>query len=265
MQVREFIGELERANRALTIREFGRQLNSAKKRLELSQLVETYFDAVRPTFASSREQGEVTQPVDAAMQALLIEGHKRGQTSRYKKLLTEAREALIQVDAARLLPSVVELNPVDGSDSQILSALDRMLPSAALAYLQAIEDLKQNDRYSWRGPATDLRECMREVLDQIAPDREVEGQAGYKKEPDARGPTMKQKVRYVLRKRDVASAATASVESAVLAVEEALGVFVRSVYTRSSVSTHTATSRDEVLRIKSLVQVVLQELLELRD
>lgn len=264
MHVREFIADLERANRALTIKEFGRQLNSAKKRDQLRQLVETYFDRVRPTFAPSREQGEVTQPVDDAMQALLIECHKRGQTSRYKKLLAAAREALIQVDAAQMLPQSLELTPIDSSDSQILSALDRLLPSAALAYLQAVEDLKTSDRYSWRGPATDLRECMREVLDHLAPDKDVEGQVGYKRESDARGPTMKQKVRHILRKRNAASAATSSVEAAVLAVEDALGVFVRSVYTRSSVSTHTATSKDEVLRIKSLVQVVLQELLAIR-
>ena len=264
MSLRDFIGELERANRSLTTALFGKQLNSTKKRQQLRALVETYFEQVRPTFAASSEQDSLISPVDSAMQSLLIECHKRGQTSRYKKLLASAREALIQVDAAQLLPSSVDPAPIDASDTQILAALDRVLPSAALAYLQAIEDLKQIERFSWRGPATDLRECMREVLDHLAPDREVESQSGYKREQDARGPTMKQKVRFVLRRREAASVATASVETAVVAVEEAMGVFVRSVYSRSSVSTHTATTKDEVLRVKSLVQVVLQELLELR-
>jgi hypothetical protein len=262
--VRDFIAELERQNRALTVREFGRQLNSQRKRAELQATVEKYFDAVRPSFASSAEQGELAGPIDSAMQDLLRETHKRGQTARYKALLNRAREGLIQIDALHLLPTNSR-SGMDAADAQLLAALDKTLPSAALSYLQAIEDLKSPDRFSWRGPATDLRECMREVLDHLAQDKAVEAQDGYKREPDARGPTMKQKVRYVLRSRNAGSSEMASVESAAVAVEESIGQFVRSVYTRSSVSTHTATSRAEVLRIKSLVQVVLQELLQLRS
>ena len=264
MRTRDFIVDIERTNRGITTAKFGSQLNSATKRAELQKIVDRYFSEVRPSFAASEEQGSLIQAVDDAMQALLVQCHKRGQTARYKKLLNSARDALIQVEAAQLLPSASPEVSRDGVDTRIIASLDSILPSAALAYIQAIEDLR-TERLSWRGPATDLRESMREVLDLLAPDREVESASGFKREPDTRGPTMKQKVRHVLRKRDQASAATASAESAVVAVEEAVDAFVRSVYTRSSVSTHTATSRDEVLRIKSLVQVVLQELLDLRD
>lgn len=265
MLIRDFIPELERANRALAVKRYGKQLNSLKARTELREVVQKYFDLVRPTFAPSSEQNELIKPVDSALQILLMESHKRGQTSRYKKLLAEARDALIQIDAAQLLPHSDSAESIEGIDASILDSLDELLPSASLSYRQAIEDLQGTARYSWRGPATDLRECMREVIDHLAPDKDVESASGYKREQDARGPTMKQKVRFVLRARSTSTAATASVESAAVAVEEAIGVFVRSVYTRSSVSTHVATSRDEVLRIKSLVQVVLQELLELRD
>jgi len=264
VSVRDFISELERVNRSLTLKEFGRQLNSRKKRDELRAVVERYFNVVRPSFVASNEQGGVGSEADAAMQNLLVESHKRGQTSKYKALLAQAREALIQVDATQLLPSGSDAVPNDAIDTRLLAALDDLLPSAALSYLQAVEDLRVDRRYSWRGPATDLRECMREVLDHLAPDKTVESQSGYKREADARGPTMKQKVRFVLRSRSAGSSAIASVEAAATSVEESMGTFVRSVYTRSSVSTHTATSKDEVLRVKSLVQVVLQELLELR-
>ena len=87
---------------------------------------------------------------------------------------------------------------------------------------------------------------------------------GYKQEPNANGPTMKQKVRYILKLRGQSKSQTGAAESAVDAVEEALGLFVRSVYMRSSVSTHVTTSRDEVLRIRDFVRVVLSELLEIR-
>jgi hypothetical protein len=86
---------------------------------------------------------------------------------------------------------------------------------------------------------------------------------GYKLEPDAKRPTMKQKVRYILRKRGFGSGQLAASESAVEGVEGIVGGLVRSVYTRSSVSTHTATERSEVNRIHAWVRLVLCELLEL--
>ena len=61
----------------------------------------------------------------------------------------------------------------------------------------------------------------------------------------------------------LSTAAVATTESAVSTIEDLLGAFVRSIYTRSSVSTHTATSKGEVLRIRDLVRVALCELLEI--
>jgi hypothetical protein len=87
---------------------------------------------------------------------------------------------------------------------------------------------------------------------------------GYRQEPDTTGPTMKQKVRFVLKNRGTSKAAAAPAEAATDAVEAALGTFVRSVYTRSSVSTHTPTDRNEVVRVADLVRVVLCEMLEIR-
>jgi hypothetical protein len=52
-------------------------------------------------------------------------------------------------------------------------------------------------------------------------------------------------------------------EAAVEAVEEAVGSFVRSVYTRSSVSTHTPTDRTEVSRVRDWVRAALRELLNI--
>lgn len=158
-------------------------------------------------------------------------------------------------------PNADALEAVDG---QIISALDSFLPSAALSYRQASIDLAGGSRLSWRGPATDLREALRETLDHLAPDDEVESQAAYRRDPDTKGPTMKQKVRYLLSKRNLPRSATETSEKAAEAVEDAMGAFVRSVYTRSNLSTHTPTDRREVLRIRDLVRVCLRELLELR-
>jgi hypothetical protein len=153
----------------------------------------------------------------------------------------------------------------DATDRRIIVIMQGLVPTAALAYEQALLDMAAGGRLSWRGPATDLREALRETLDHLAPDPEVTQQPGFKLESNASGPTMKQKVRYVLRRRGNQRAAVEASEAAVDSVESALGTFVRSVYTRSSVSTHTATGRDEVIRVRDFVRVALCELLEIRD
>ena len=63
--------------------------------------------------------------------------------------------------------------------------------------------------------------------------------------------SLKQKVRYVLRSRGMAGGQLAAPESAVEGVEEIVGGLVRSVYTRSNVSTHTPTDQAEVLRVQA--------------
>ena len=97
----------------------------------------------------------------------------------------------------------------------------------------------------------------------MAPDADVEAQQGYRREPDTTGPTMKQKVKYVLSNRRKGRAATAPAENAAATVDELVGSFVRSVYTRFNVSTHTPTDKTEVIRVRDYVRVVLTELLEI--
>ena len=154
---------------------------------------------------------------------------------------------------------------LEAVDKRILDTLIQLAPSAALSYEQALLDIGNDSRLSWRGPATDLREALRETLDQLAPDKQVAAQPGFRLEKDCSGPTMKQKVRFVLARRGRPKSAMEAPEQAAVAVEEAVGAFVRSVYTRSSVSTHTPTDKDEILRVRDWVRVALCELLEARQ
>jgi hypothetical protein len=198
------------------------------------------------------------------MQALLQLCHKSGSVQKYRDLLKKAKSELARLDTQLVSsPSSVDAGAT-AIDTRIIETLKSLVPSAALSYEQALRDLKLEDRLSWRGPATDLREALRETLDHLAPDNDVQTAPGYKPEPDAKGPTMKQKVRFILRNRGVARAAAGPAEEAAGSVEEAIGSFVRSVYTRSSVSTHTPTNKSEVLRVLDFVRVVLCELLEVR-
>lgn len=95
-------------------------------------------------------------------------------------------------------------------------------------------------------------------------DHEVRKQPGFKLDSNTSGPTMKQKVRHLLSSRGVSRTLAETPERAADAVDEVVGAFVRSVYSRSSLSTHTPTDRDEVLRVRDWVRVVMCELLQIR-
>lgn len=261
--LRSYIQEVEKARKSLN-RATG-QLHSQKQRDDLRLLVEKYFNEVRPTLVSKQEQNESIKLIDDRMQELLVLCHKRSMGKRYQRLLAHAKKFLIALDSEAVAAAgyVAEKKGVDAVDTQIIATLQAIVPSAALSYEQATADIQSAMRLSWRGPATDLREALRESLDHLAPDKDVKAMSGYKQDTGTDGPTMKQKVRYILRNRGASKAVSGTAEEATDAVEEAVGSFVRSVYTRSSVSTHTPTDKAEVLRVRDLVRVVLCELLEI--
>lgn len=190
----------------------------------------------------------------------------RGKPSRPKVLgmLADARKLLVALEGVVMSAQTSKATGrKTDTDEMIIETLRELCPSAASAYSQAMTDLASSERESWRGPATDMREALRETLDKLAPDNEVTSMPGFKLEKDARGPTMKQKTRYILKKRDMSSGAIAAPEKAVEGIEEIIGGVMRSVYQRSSLSTHTATMKDEVLRVHAWVRLVFCDLLEI--
>jgi hypothetical protein len=264
LPLRSFIGEVA-ALRA-SIRAVGAgQLNSVPLRRDVRTLVDKFFTAMRTAISRAQDQDEGLRALDAIFQELLILSHRRGRVARYVSLLANAKEQLVAIDArTATLANVDTPQTLAKVDSDIVSTLGALVPAAALSYQQAALDLQNDFRHSWRGPACDLREALRETLDYLAPDSEVMSQSGFKLEPTTKGPTMKQKVRFILRKRRVSSAQADAPETAVEAVDDLVGGFIRSVYTGSSGATHTPASRDDVLRIRDWVRVALCQLLEIR-
>jgi hypothetical protein len=68
--------------------------------------------------------------------------------------------------------------------------------AAANSYRQALDDLTNGNRVSYRGTAAELREGVREVVDHLAPDDAVTKATGFKLEKDRSRPTMKQTARF---------------------------------------------------------------------
>jgi hypothetical protein len=88
-------------------------------------------------------------------------------------------------------------------------------------------------------------------------------QPGFKLEKETTKPTMKQKAIFILKLRRKTDAQIKSLSEAIDITETLIGKFVRTVYERSSAGVHTEVSREEVLKIRDYVILVLLELLEI--
>lgn len=263
--LRDLIASVEGVRKQVSKRQ-SVQVRSQEEKKQLQQLIDSYFRDVRPTILSHEASSDFVKEIDTEMQDLLKCSHKHTKRSLVKKRLADLKKKLIQLEAhsVALVATGSGTEATNLVDRRVIETLQRLVPSGALSYEQALIDLDGPDRKSWRGPATDLREALRETLDHLAPDKDVTSQPGFKLEPDLKRPTMKQKTRFILLKRGLSKTLSETPEKAVDSIETAIGSFVRSVYKRSNISTHTPTVRDEVLRVRDWVRIVLCELLEIR-
>ncbi len=232
--------------------------------------VQFYFRQCKPELLTLGFDDQALGSLDDDMQVILRLSNGNNKKSYYassvkavgKRLLEieAARETLLSRTAAARAKSSLKTSPLDQA---VLSTLQQLVPTASLSYEQACRDLQDQARLSYRGTANELRESLREVLDHFAPDKEVVSQPGFKFEDDQKKPTMRQKVRFILRARGQPSTATETTELAIGRAEEALSKLTRSVYQRSSISAHVTTTKTEVLQMKMYVDGVLAELLEI--
>lgn len=243
-------------------------VNKEALRTDVRELVQEYFRSLRPTLVRLRLNDEVLAGLDGPAQELLRLATGRNARASYLRSFRALHHARVVAETERELklghdaagPHVDIVT--SGVETQILTTLRKLLPSAGLSYEQALRDLRGAPRLSYRGTAVELREALREVLDHLAPDADVMRSTGFKLEKDAARPTMKQKAQFILKARGVVSGALATPKDAIQRVEDASASLARSVYTRGSVSTHVATTREEVLTMKLYVDGVLAELLQ---
>ena len=226
-------------------------------------LVRDYFATTRPALAS--HSTDLVGALDADCQELMRFTHSRTLKSRYASLLkalaTNSRELELAVMSGTGTSTVQSAN---GEREQlIIDTMRKIVPAAARSFEQGLMDLRSTDRVSWRGAVVEFREALREVLDHLAPDKDVQAQAGFKLEKDTHGPTMKQKVVFILKSRQKSTSDTKVSADAVIVVDEMVGGFVRSVYQRSSMATHVALGKDEANRVREYVTLALMELLEI--
>jgi hypothetical protein len=234
-------------------------------------VVQQYFRSTRRHLTDLDFSDEELSPLDEQMQELLRLANGVSARTDYVRVVRNAKKLLDQVEVNREMRLGLSERTTDsaapgGVPSQIEKSIIRTLgglaPGAALGYEQAVRDIQDPDRLSYRGVASELREVVREVLDRLASDKDLED-AGTKVEKGQSGFTQKQKVRHILQSRGLARNARKAPEDSIRLIEELTGSLTRSVYVRGSISTHVSSPRAEVQQLKMYVDGVVAELLEI--
>lgn len=246
-------------------------VNSIVLRDDARRVVQLYFRTIRSVLEKLECSMEEILQLDGFMQSLLRLSNGCNARRSYLKVVsaviqrTETLEIQREMQLGRFYGKRHGISNMLYSEreAQIISTLGQMVPSAALSYEQALIDLNDPNRVSYRGSANELRECLREVLDKLAPDNAVLESAGFQFEKGRDRPTQKQKVRFILRSRLLHKNAIKVPEDALKCVDESISSLARSLYERSSLSAHVETTKNEVHRIKDYINLILVELLAL--
>lgn len=238
-------------------------VNAQQTKNAAIELSKAYFQLFRPNLAETLPSDSLIQ-YDAGWQRLLELAHSNSRRSTYLTVLAALKRQTTALSVARA--SAPPLRPVadhSALETAIINTLDNLVPSAGASYRQALADLVASDRVSYRGSACELRESFREILDHLAPDKSVVEQAGFTLEPKQTRPTMKQKIRFVFRSRGQGGTTGALAEQSVALIENIYGDVGRAFYNRASLSTHVATSKKELEKLKRYVDTVFCDLLEI--
>jgi hypothetical protein len=234
-------------------------VDPAKAQPIARRIAQTYYESAHAELEIVQHRAGLTDEIEFVIGAILELTSAPRKKSAYARQLKEIRpyirQATVDVMRARGKPRLV----LSETERSIYDTLSRMLPATCVSYEQVLRDIAEGKRVSWRGPGTELREVLREVIDHLAPDDQVMAAPGFRLEGELTRPTQKQKVRFILKAR---RAKSATAEASLDTFEEGVANLARSTYQRGNVSTHVATDGREIRRLKGYVDAVLVDLLE---
>lgn len=268
MPVEEFLSALEGLKRRLSGRSSARP--TVEDRNQAKATVESWFRTCRAPIVDLFGETDDVKLIDAEMQSILrlsLSGNRRSSyVASIKRAHSTIRDKLL-VDLKTAAWRKLAVSGFVDENRELLNRLNHLDPQFALSYRQVLTDLADQSRITHRGTANELRELFREILDKLAPDKEVEKQDWYKARRSSikdekernRHPTRSEKTRYIMRERD--SSAAQVTEDATFQVDERLGKLVSSIYGRANDAAHVSKQRDEISRILRYLHAVMFELL----
>jgi len=252
---------------AVLSRHRAQNVNAAGLRHEAREIVKEYFRVVKPALHRLGVTDPTVANLDTEMQHMIGLATGRNSKSSYRGAVQRARAERKKVETGLEFligaesPMPTNRSQPSGVEAAILRTLRTLLPTTAASYEQVLRDIQDAGRVSYRGVAADLREVVREVLDHLAPDADVMATAGFKLEQGQKGPTMRQKVNFILRARKVGDSARQTALESIEHINENAGLVGRAVYSRGAADVHSAKPREEVLNFKGYADAVLAELL----
>jgi hypothetical protein len=232
-----------------------------------------YFRRTRLKIEPLNVNSEILHRLDERIQNLLrLSSNKRSTKKSYQREIenilrcVRVLDSQIEVKTSQKAIAVTK-QTISNSDieKKIINELQLISPMATNSYQQALLDLADVKRISFRGTANELRESLRETLDILAPDKEVTAQGNFKLEQNTTSPTMKQKVRFILRKRGLSDTAIKVPEHTIENIEASVSNLVRAVYNRTSISAHVSSSHSEVMKIKNYIDAIFTDLFEIHQ
>jgi hypothetical protein len=263
-----FVEVLEGLQRRLGGRNRPR-LCTAGERRNIESVVAAWFSEYRRPFIQILRDEKMVATMDESMERLL---NLTVNNNARRTILRALQHAKDHFTGSLLLPlsrahwsRAPETSPA-GRDGIVVVRLRALDSDLADSYEQAVLDVEDLERLSYRGPAAELREVLTGVLHKLAPTSDVEATDWYKeaRRSGARKettPTRAERTRYILRSRLKGSAVTEGAESYTSMVEERLEGVVSATYKRGSAATHAGTERGEVELLLPYLNALLRELL----
>ena len=220
-----------------------------------------WMQGYRPAFVKAMGEVDQVAQVDEDITWLRSRAGVRTDSSELRERLrriarTISRELLPAYDANRWSFAA---NIADHSDDEpILRRLTSLDEAIARSYKQALLDLDDPNRFTYVGPATELREVLGATIRRLSPpDGEIASRSWFKGHQGK--PPQAERIRAILSDKARYAPAIKTFDM----INETIGSVARSTYNRASAATHLGRSADraDVSRLRPWVDAVLGEIL----
>lgn len=244
-------------------------INEKKIKNKVIDFGKMYFREIQPLLNEISLHRQLIEALDSKIQDLIKYTSTRTKISEYKNTNKELSQLLmdvslqIEISIGQYIKNLKKTNLNSEIEKNIINTLYQLVPSAALSYQQALQDLQTEGRISFRGTANELREALREILNHLAPDDKVIKQHGFVFEKGLSKPTMRQKVLFILNARKLPDSIIKVPETSIRLIDQYTATLARALYDRSSISSHISTSKNEIMTIKRYVDSLLCEILSI--
>ena len=163
---RALIGAIQKTQRKINSTQ-GNQVRSALLRDEVRRLAQTFFQQLRLGLIGAgldRESHVLSDIFEELVRLSESASTKPRYQSAFKVIRDISPDIVARLEKDRGHPVRPELT-ITVEDEKIIKTLQDLVPAAGLSYQQAIADLADDSRVSFRGPALELREALRATFD----------------------------------------------------------------------------------------------------